>query len=163
MSHPRPPHCDEHGCTVGVVAGTHPCAAESRMTQRQSANLCVCRVGGVVKVDLWSAREVSKCECVPNTPLRPRLPAITGRRSTGVHSATMSMHWSCGASTVLSTLWILVMRLSISTGCPPPLSGRLAVGGNMCSCMFLLVLTLWLIRSVITPFTVTSLSSRAPQ
>ena len=106
------------------------------MTQRQSANLCVCHVGGVVKVDLWSAREVSKCECVPNTPLRPRLPAIAGRRSTGVHSATMSMHWSCGASTVLSNFWILVMRLSISTGCPPPLSGRLAVGGNMYSCMF---------------------------
>ena len=37
-SHPRSSDRDQHGCTVGVLAGTHPCAMESRVTQWQSAN-----------------------------------------------------------------------------------------------------------------------------
>ena len=47
--HPRPSDRDQHGCTVGVLAGTHPCAAESRVAQQQSANSA--RVAVLV---LWS-------------------------------------------------------------------------------------------------------------
>ena len=30
LSHPRPPDRDQHGCTVGVPAGTHPCAPDAQ-------------------------------------------------------------------------------------------------------------------------------------
>ena len=63
VSHPRPPHRSGHTCTVWCPAGTHPCAAESRMTlqsERQLVRSCValrpwCRC----VVDLRSVWEVS--------------------------------------------------------------------------------------------------------
>ena len=70
-SHPRPPR-DEHGCTVGVLAGTHPCAAESKDTQQQSANtvrvaVLVLTLHGVccARVVVWTR------SCTTGFPLRP--------------------------------------------------------------------------------------------
>ena len=50
LSHPRPPDRNQHGCTVGVLPGTHPCALDAQAVwhRSQSANSCCAELCCVV-------------------------------------------------------------------------------------------------------------------
>ena len=63
--HPRP-SLFGHRCTVGVVAGTHLCATESRVTLWQSANPCCVFVGVVTScVPCARVRGRASRSCAP--------------------------------------------------------------------------------------------------
>ena len=112
--HPRP-SLSKHRCTVGVLAGTHRCATESRVTLWQSANPCFvcCWSRNVVCVPSARVRTPRSC-ATENTYISARLEALFKLSIVTIVSHSYpfkKLSAGCGCS------FQLVILLKISTKC----------------------------------------------
>ena len=105
VGHPRP-SLFGHRCTVGVLAGTHRCATESRVTLWQSANPCCVFVGVVGVVT----------SCVPCVRVRGRTSRSCATENTYT-PAPLEALFKLSVVAILSPSYHLRQIFSAGCGC----------------------------------------------
>ena len=95
--------CSRHGCTVGVLAGTHRCDTESKVTLWQSANPLLCVVG-----------VVTSCVCLALVLVVVHHAHVQLRTVT--HLLDWK-RWSSSRSSPFSVIRILSTKFYASCGC----------------------------------------------